>query len=50
MLRELENAGQDGPKEENERTDCVAEDRRVLGFPTRDWSTAKLDPELGTSQ
>ena len=45
MLGELENAGKRGPggEEENEWTDCVADDLRLFGI-TRDWSTTALDP------
>ena len=39
---ELENAGQCGPGgKENEWTDCMAEDRRVLDI-TGDWYTSAL--------
>ena len=44
MSGELENAGKRGPGgKEKERTDCVADDRRLFGV-TGDWSTAALDP------
>ena len=44
MSGELENAGKHGPVEkEKERTDCVAQDFRLLGI-TGDWNTAALDP------
>ena len=48
MSREqlLQNAGKRGPGgKEKERTDCVAEDRRMFGM-TGDWSTAALDPGI----
>ena len=41
---ELENAGKRGPSgKENELTDCVADDLRLIGI-TGNWSTAALDP------